>query len=301
MQKILVPVVTAFDDKEKPCAEGNARIADFLVSGGVDGILILGSTGEFTNLTPDDKERMLVDYAKAVDGRVELYAGTACPDWHDTVALSNRALDLGYAASLVIGPSYYAISQDELFAYYDAIASGVRGPLYIYNFPARTGHSIAPETLARLVEAHDNIRGLKDSVTEPMHTAQLALAVEGSDFKLYSGYDDQFLYNRTINGAGGVGATANLAPEVWRDLVDSANAGDMDRACELAGLVHRLMQLYSLNSNCSLLFKQLMVHRGVEIDPRAIFPFNDIDEDVYERGERLLDGVLADYRKMARQ
>ena len=69
----------------------------------------------------------------------------------DTVALSNEVNEMGYEGAMVIGPCYYALDQEKIFVYYDTLAKSIKGNLYIYNFPARSGHSIAPETLKKLV------------------------------------------------------------------------------------------------------------------------------------------------------
>lgn len=157
--------------------------------------------------------------------------GTGSLNFEDTVALSNEVNEMGYEGAMVIGPCYYALDQEKIFVYYDTLAKSIKGNLYIYNFPARSGHSIAPETLKKLVENNTNIKGLKDSVSEPNHT-------------------------------------------------------------------NELMPLYDMDSNFSLLFKKLMQHRGVEVLDRAIFPYNQMDEEVYKKAESLMDKVIEEYQNL---
>ena len=237
-------------------------------------------------------------YADYTAGRTKLYAGTGSLNFEDTVALSNEVNEMGYEGAMVIGPCYYALDQEKIFVYYDTLAKAVKGNLYIYNFPARSGHSIAPETLKKLVENNANIKGLKDSVSEPNHTNELMLAVEGHEFEMFSGFDDQFLYNLTSGGVGCIGALSNIVPEIWSDLVKSTKEKDFDRVMALSELTHELMPLYDLDSNFSLLFKKLMQHRGVEIEDRAIFPYNQMEESVYKKAEILLDKVIKKYQKL---
>lgn len=230
------PVVTVFDEKEKPDYEGNKKVIDFLIEGGVDGILVLGSSGEFTGLTKQEKHDFFKFYAGYTVGRTKLYAGTGSLNFEDTVALSNEVNEMGYEGAMVIGPCYYALDQEKIFVYYDTLAKSIKGNLYIYNFPARSGHSIAPETLKKLVENNANIKGLKDSVSEPNHTNELMLAVEGHEFEMFSGFDDQFLYNLTSG--------------------------------------------------------------GVEVLNRVIFPYNQMDEEVYKKAESLMDKVIEEYQNL---
>lgn len=299
MSKIIVPVVTVFDHSGKPDYEDNRKVAEYLVQSGVDGILVLGSTGEFTELTVAEKRAFLAFYAECVHGRLPLYAGTGSTNFHQTLELSNAVYDMGYQAPLVIGPYYYGMDQEHLFTYYDTLAKHLRGNLYIYNYPARSGHSIAAGTVRALVERNPNIVGIKDTVAEVGHTNQICRAMEGLPFEVYSGFDDQFFYNLVSGGCGSIGGLANVVPDIWSDLIGSVNRGDLGRGVRLSGLLNRLMPIYEMGSSCSLLFKKLLVHRGVEISPKAIFPFDESDSAAFEVVRRLLDQVLEDYRKMA--
>jgi 4-hydroxy-tetrahydrodipicolinate synthase len=298
MYKIITPVITVFDEHEKPDYEANKKVIDFLVQGGVDGILVLGSTGEFTGLTKKEKSDFFKFYAEYTNHRVELYAGTGCMNFEETVELSNDIYSMGYAAPMVIGPYYYGLDQEKIFIFYDTLAKALKGDLYIYNFPARTGHSIAPQTVKKLLEENKNIVGLKDSVPDPNHTNLICLEAEGHAFTAYSGFDDQFLYNISSGGNGCIGGLSNIVPEIWSDLVKASNNKDFERSLRMSYLIHKLMPLYDMDSNFSLLFKKLMVHRGVDISTKAIFPFDQIQDTVYKKAETLLDSVLGEYRKL---
>lgn len=296
MYKIITPVVTAFDKKENIDYESNKKIIDFLIEGGVDGILVLGSTGEFTGMTYQEKSDFFKFYSDYVDQRVELYAGTGSMNFKETVRLSNDVEDMNYDGVMVIGPYYYGLDQEKIFIYYDTLAKKIAGNLYIYNFPARSGHSIEGSTVKKLIEENENIKGLKDSVVESIHTNQIARFSEKYDFDIYSGFDDQFLYNISSGGKGCIGGLSNIVPEIWSDLVKAANNNEFDKAIEMSHYIHQLMPLYDLDSNFSYLFKKLMVYRGVDIDPTAVFPFNQMSEEVYNQGKEILDSVLKDYQ-----
>ena len=141
MAKIIAPVVTIFNEEEKPDYAGNKKVIDFLIEGGLDGILVLGSAGEFPDLNEQERLDFFRFYAEYVNGRVELLAGTGCIRYADTLALSNAVYELGYTP-MVISPYYFEMDQEKLFVYYDRLAKDVKGDLYLYNFPPRTGHSI---------------------------------------------------------------------------------------------------------------------------------------------------------------
>lgn len=298
MCEIIVPVVTVFDENEKPNFEENKKVIDFLVNGGVDGILVLGSTGEFTVLDYEDKLQFAKDYYAYTNGRVDLYFGSNCPSFEDTVKLSNEAIKIGYKGVMVIGPYYFGTDDEKMFIYYNELAKKVDGDIYIYNFPARSGYSISGEAYAKLVNENNNIVGLKDSVMDPLHTNRLLRSTEDKKTKVYSGFDDQFLYNLTTGGAGCIGALANLVPDLWADLIKATKDKNFDKVYELSTLIHKLMPLYDLDSNFSHLFKRLMGIRGVDISSKSIFPYNQLSEEVYEKGRKILEDVVQEYEQI---
>lgn len=297
MAKIIVPVITVLDENEKPDYAGNQKVIDHLIRSGVDGILVLGSAGECPNFSVEDKLRYLEFYADHVAGRVELFAGSGCVSYADTLRISKAALALGYTP-MVIGPYYFGMDQEKLFLYYDRLAKELQGDMYLYNYPARTGHSIDPETVKRLVQNNPNIKGLKDSVSDQGHTNMVFRAVEGYDFTVYSGFDDQFLPNVANGGGGCIGALSIIAPELWSSLITAYNAQDHIHCQQLYHLIQKLMPLYSMDTNCSFLMKQLLVHRGVDIDPRAVFPFSQISAQTLTAAQALLDSVLQEFAQL---
>lgn len=298
MCEIIVPVVTVFDENEKPDFEENKKVIDFLVNGGVDGILVLGSTGEFTVLDYEDKLQFAKDYYDYTNGRVDLYLGSNCPSFEDTVKLSNEAIKIGYKGVMVIGPYYFGTDDEKMFIYYNELAKKVDGDIYIYNFPARSGYSISGNTYAKLVNENNNIVGLKDSVMDPLHTNRLLRSTEGKNTKVYSGFDDQYLYNLTTGGSGCIGALANLVPDLWADLIKATKEKKFEKVYELSTLIHKLMPLYDLDSNFSHLFKRLMGIRGVDISSKSIFPYNQLSEDIYEKGRKILEDVVQEYEQI---
>lgn len=96
--KIIVPVVTVFNQNGTPDHEANKIVIDYMLRNQVDGILVLGSAGEFPGLDTAEKQRFLEFYADYAGGRTALYAGTGCERFADTLALSRLACDLGYQA-----------------------------------------------------------------------------------------------------------------------------------------------------------------------------------------------------------
>jgi len=297
MCKIITPSVTIFDENGAVDMEGNKKVIDFLIEGGVDGILALGSTGEFTNMSVDERKELFRIYSDYTKGRVELYAGTGCLDIADTIELTNYISELDYKAAVIIGPYYYGLNQERLFKYYDKVAKSVKCNLFLYNYPDRSGHSFDPDTVKRIVDANANVVGMKDSIVTPGHFNSIILEVNNEDFEMYSGFDDQFLYNLTAGGKGGICGLSNVVPEIWSGLVKACRNKEFDRTFHLANIIHSLMRIYSLDSNPSLILKKLMNYRGLNISEKSLFPFEAISEEKVEYGKGLVDKALIQYRQ----
>lgn len=296
---IITPVVTILDGHGKPDYESNKRVIDFLIQNHVDGILVLGSAGEFTEFSLAEKRAFLEFYSGYVQGRTELYAGTGSTSYQDTLELSNAVYGMGYRAPLVIPPYYYGMRQDQLFTYFDTLAKHLDGELYVYNYPERSGISISGETLGRLIRENPNLTGMKDTSVDPGHTNQMCRVSEGTGFRVFSGYDDQFLYNLAAGGAGVIGALSNVAPDLWSDLVQAARDEDFQRVMALMRLVDRLAQIYTLGVNTAYLIKTLLPCRGVEISTKAAFPFEE-ESAAVAQAKKVLQEVLTEYQQLKR-
>ena len=110
---------------------------------------------------------------------------------------------------------------------------------------------------------------------------------------------DRFLSNIANNGGGGcIGALSIIVPEIWSSLVKAANERDFARTFALYHLIQKLMPIYDMDTNCSLILKKLLVHRGLEISDRAVCPFNQMNAAIYQSAADLLDSVLAEYQSM---
>ena len=289
--KILTPTVTIFNEDETIDYQGNKKVIEFLIENGVDGLVPLGSTGEFPDMTYDDRKEFLKFYLDQVNKRVEVLPGTSSINYDEVVELSNYVFELGADGVLVIPPYYFGISQDEVYRYFDRLAGDLKGNLYIYNFEARSGFDIDSEVLLKLALKHKNIKGMKDSTGSAAHTKECIYKVleHRPDFEVYSGFDDHFIPNIMAGGVGCISAISNILPELWSQWVKETKAGNFDQIVAIQNKIDDLMKLYSIDSNFSLLFKKLMKERGVEINTTTLFPFDQIDDDKYEQAKEIFN------------
>lgn len=281
----LTPVVTAFDANGNLDVQANKNVWDHLIKGGVDGLVIMGSTGEFFSMTTEQKKELIKLVVEHVNKRTKVYIGTSCMTVEDTVELSNFAIEAGADAVMIISPYYFALSDESVEFFYDKVAEAVKGDIYLYNFPDRTGHDLTPEITLNLLRKHKNIVGFKDTVSEMGHTRKLMTTVlkEFPDFIVLSGFDENFVHNILCGGSGCIGGLSNLCPELFADWVKAINAKNKDEVARIKKIVDKLMDLYPIGTPFIPIMKKAMILHGVEMKDYCTKPFLPATEEQTEQ------------------
>ena len=205
-----------------------ARLIDWQIAEGTQGIVPCGTTGESPTLTHDEHRRLVELAVAAARGRVPVIAGAGSNATAEAIGLAAHAKAAGADAVLVVTPYYNKPTQDGLFRHYMAIADAVEIPLIIYNIPPRSVIDMSVETMARLAR-HRNIIGVKDAtanLARPLHTARAC----GAAFVQLSGEDHTALSYLAAGGVGCISVTANVAPRLCAEMQGAWAAGDVARA-----------------------------------------------------------------------
>ncbi|MDN5352075.1 MAG: 2-dehydro-3-deoxy-D-pentonate aldolase [Clostridiales bacterium] len=288
--KIITPVVTAFDASGNIDVEGNKRVYDHLISGGVDGIAVMGSTGEFFAMNMAQKRLLTETAVKHIAGRTKVYIGTNCPTVEETIALSNEALSLGADAVMIIHSYYFALSEASIEAFFDEAASAINGNIILYNFPARTGSDLKPEIVLRLLKKHKNIVGYKDTVAEMGHTRRLIEMTRKDypDFEVFSGFDEFFVHNIMSGGAGCIGGIANIFPEIFVKWIKALEKGDMDTIESIQKTINHLMGIYEISGTFIPIIKKAMILQGIQIEDICTKPLLPATEEETEKLKAIL-------------
>ena len=204
------------------------RLVEYQLEGGTEAIVACGTTGEPATMTPDERELVVREVVKAVNGRVPVIAGTGSNCTKTVIETAKRYEGLGCAAQLVVTPYYNKTTQEGLYRHFMAIAEDTRLPMILYNVPSRTGVDIAPETLDRLA-ACESIVALKESsydlpsVMEKMRRA-------GGRITFYSGNDDMVIPLMSLGAEGVISVVSNVAPRLMSMMVHSQLSGDSETA-----------------------------------------------------------------------
>jgi 4-hydroxy-tetrahydrodipicolinate synthase len=223
-------LITPFRNGEVD-VEALEGIVEFQISGGIDGLVPCGTTGETPALSEEEDRLVIETVVRVAGGRVPVVAGSGSNSTDMAVKYTKMAEDAGADGSLQVAPYYNKPTQEGLFRHFATIAENTSLPLVLYNIPGRTGVSIDPDTMARLAEV-PNIVGVKES-TLSMNVASDIRALCGEEFVILSGDDPMTLPMMALGGKGAISVASNVAPGAVAAMVSAANSGDFERAREL--------------------------------------------------------------------
>ena len=230
---IVTPVITPLSIDGKIDRESLKRLLNFIIDGGVNGIFILGTTGEAPSLSYHQKHEMIVNACELAGDRVPVFVGITDSSPAESLLLDRLAKEAGATAVVAAPPFYYHLNQEELKLYYTHLADNLELPLFLYNMPSQTKIVIEPETV-KILSLHPKIIGIKDSSGNAFYfNTLLCLLKDNKKFTVLVGPDEMMASAVLLGGHGGVNAGSNLFPELFVNLYDAASGGNLKRTIEL--------------------------------------------------------------------
>ena len=208
------------------------KLIEFQIANGTDAILVAGTTGEPSTMTPEEKHSVMEFAVRTIAKRVPVLMGTGGNNTAAVIAESRYAESIGADGLLVVTPYYNKCTQNGLIAHYEAICSRVRIPVIAYNVPGRTGVNIQSATFRKLTDI-PNIGGIKEAsgnIDQILETASYAT----ERAPLYSGDDGLGYTMYTLGAQGLISVAANVVPKFLADLADACLSGDWMRGREMA-------------------------------------------------------------------
>ena len=224
MRGVFAAIATAVDERNEPDLKRSVALARHLLDQGCDGLNVLGTTGEATSFSLEQRRRVMSAYRSEGLPLQRLMVGTGAAAIADAIALTHHAAELGFGGALVLPPFYYkGVPDDGLVAYIGAIAAATADhpiPIYLYHFPAMSAVPWPVELIRRLRDLHGSrIAGLKDSSGD-MPYARAATTI-GADFAVFPSTEAVLIEARGGAFAGCISATANLNADLcaraWRN------------------------------------------------------------------------------------
>ena len=227
-----VALVTPFsEDKSVNYAE-LTRLIEFQIENETDAIIVMGTTGEPSTMTVEERLSVIAHAVDVVKGRIPVIAGSGGNNTDSVIAFSKKCEVLGVDGLLVVTPYYNKCTQNGLYEHYKMVAEAVSLPIIMYNVPSRTGVNILPKTAARLGKEVPNIVAMKEASGNITQVADLIKLAEGT-LDVYSGNDDQIVPILSLGGIGVISVLSNIAPKDTHDMVMTYLEGDVKRAARL--------------------------------------------------------------------
>ena len=208
-----------------------AKLIEWQIAEGIDGLVVCGTTGEGATLTDEEHKSAIEFMVKQVNGRVPVIAGTGSNDTAYAVELTKHACQIGVDGVLTVTPYYNKATQKGLIKSFTQIADASSVPVILYNVPSRTGVNIAPKTVLELSK-HPNINAIKEASGDISQIAEIAHLC-GDNINIYSGNDDQVVPIMSLGGKGCISVLSNLLPKETSEMCRLFREGDVKAAARL--------------------------------------------------------------------
>ncbi len=254
-------VLPMFDDGSIDY-EGFKRQVQRMIDGGVQALLVNGTTGETPTISIEEEfelTRIVMDMAKGTG--IKVIAGAGSNDTKTALKKAQFAKEVGADAILVVTPYYNKTSQKGLIAHYTYIADKVDIPMIVYNVPGRTGVKINVDTVVELAK-HRNIKAMKDATDDINYAMDVLTHTKDLDFDMYSGCDDNILPFMAAGGKGVISVLSNLYPRETEEFTQLILKGDLVKAREMAYDFNDVSKYLFVDVN-PIMPKAALAHMGV--------------------------------------
>jgi len=237
---IIPPMVTPLKGWDTLDQDGMVRLIDHILSGGVHGLFLLGTTGEAPSLSHRLRKEIVQRALDQIKERIPVLVGITDTSFDESINLAEYAAEKGASAVVLAPPYYFPAGQLELLEYLEHLVPRLPLPLFLYNMPTHTKLFFEPETVKAASEI-PGVIGLKDSSANMVYFHQLQqIFKDQNDFRLFIGPEELLGETLVLGGHGGVCGGGNLIPELYVELYEKSIKGDFKKM----GILHeRIMQI----------------------------------------------------------
>lgn len=240
---VVVPMVTPVTEKGALDVPAVERIIEFFAANNV-APLLMGTTGEGNSVSAADGLLLVETAVRAAKGRILIYAGLTGNCFAEQLTQAEAYIRAGADVIVATLPSYYALTEEQMYNYYKTLADSITGPLMLYNILATTHMTIPVDVVKRLAD-HPNIVGLKDSERDLDRMRQcIEISKKREDFAYFCGWAAQSARSLAMGGDGIVPSTGNYVPEMFAELYEAAVKGDTATADRLQDETNEIAKIY---------------------------------------------------------
>lgn len=291
LRGIITPIITIMDKKGNIDYENMKQHINNLIDNGVNGILFLGSIGEFYSFSKETKKE-LIDFAvKEVNGKVPVLVGVGDTNLDNVIEMSSYCKNVGVDVLVVISPYYFGPTNASTFDYMNYVAKNVDLPIILYNFPARSGNDLNADLVYSLVKENKTIIGIKDTVDSISHTRKIINKVkkEFPEFLIFSGFDEYYLSNRVAGGDGLISGLTNIKPKLFSQLHYAYQEKDFNSIANYGNHISKLMEIYDITDLFITSIKAGVKINGLDISTYTNSPSKPITQQQFEEIKNIIN------------
>ncbi len=285
-----VAIVTPFNPDLSLDLEGLSNTVNHCIEGGVDYLVVLGTTGESVTLDPSEKARVMATVKQVNRNRLPLVVGMG---GNNTAKLAEeiKQADLdGFCAILSVSPYYNKPTQEGIYQHFSFISKNSPLPIILYNVPGRTSSNILPQTVKRLAADHPNIIGIKEASGD-MAQVQLLVKSVPSEFLIISGDDFTALPTVLAGGVGVISVLAQSLPQAFCRMINLGTQGLDKEAYKLHHILREGMDLIFEEGNPAGI-KAMLEHQNICASAVRL-PLVEATQSLKERIGRYVTNLLA--------
>ena len=247
---IVVSMVTPFKGKDASLIDHQAleKLTKRLVESGVHGLLSLGTTGEFALMDKEERHDVIKTVVKAADGKIPVIAGVSLPGTRDVIELAEDAHKAGANFITATGPYGYTTSSEGLLKHFQMLIDESTLPLMIYDIPERTGYTIPPKIVKRLVEANPKRVVAAKVTTNNFEELLEYVRMLKNDISIMTGSDHLALLALEMGTAGAVMGSANIFPKLITEMYNDFVSGNIIGAKEIQEKIDPFLQAMHLGT-----------------------------------------------------
>jgi len=290
---IITPLITPLSGRNSLDKKALYRLVEHIIKGGVNGVFVLGSTGEGPCLSYQLRRELVRETCRIVSSRIPVLVAISDTSMEESIDLAKVAAEAGADAVVLATPYYFSAGQTELLQYVRTIVSELPLPAMLYNMPALTKVWFEIETLRKLIDL-EGIIGIKDSSGDLAYYEELcSLKNERPNWTFFIGPEEKMIASLALGGDGGVNGGANVYPKLFVDAYRSTRDGDEVRKLSLQRKIEAFGKIYEVGKYASRFMKGTKCAASILglCDDLMAEPFNRFYPEDREKVKKILDDL----------
>lgn len=269
------------------------KLIDYQLNKGIQGLVLLGTTGENSTLTDLERKELLEFFIKQINHRIPVWMGTGSNCTQKAIQMTQEAADLGADGALIVTPYYNRPTQKGLYLHYEAIAQATSLPICLYSIPSRCGVEIEVDTVCKLRKTYKHIVGIKEAGGSCNRVSQL-LKENDVDFKILGGDDALALPFFALGAQGLISVASNWIVKPMVAMYQAAAKNNLEEASNINRKFYPLLRALTIETN-PVPIKQFLYRAGIIRSPEVRLPLCPLSDKSLTVVDKVFESLHGDY------